>query len=121
MRTHRRLAHQRLERRLEEARRIAELRSGARGKDARTALIRVEAEVAASDALLAEDPASLEPGVVAEATQKAVDMLADVQNALEMVSALPDADFKADSGRWMPRAPRGGPVLCCLGLDSSRT
>ena len=83
------MAHDRLERKLEEARRIAELRSGARGKDARAVLIKVEQEVAASSALLAEDAAGLEPGVVAEETQLAVDMLADAENSLEMVGYLP--------------------------------
>lgn len=85
VRARRRLAHERLERKLEEARRIAELRSGARGKDARAELIRVEKEVAESEALLAEDAATLEPAVVAEETQLAVDLLADAENALEMV------------------------------------
>lgn len=87
------MAHDRLERKLEEARRIAELRSGARGKDARAVLIKVEQEVAESNALLAEDVAALAPGVVAEETQLAVDMLADAENALEMVGS---------PLRWLP-------------------
>lgn len=84
---YRRLSHERLEKRLQEARKIAERRSGARGATARRVLNSMEEEVAASEERMNEDLSSLEASVVASETKAAVDMLSEVSSQLEMMDA----------------------------------
>jgi ATPase subunit of ABC transporter with duplicated ATPase domains len=87
MHAYRRLSHERLEKRLLEARKIAERRSGARGATARRVLNTMEEEVAKSEERVNEDLSGLEAGIVASETKAAVDMLSEVSSQLEMMDA----------------------------------
>lgn len=84
---YRRLSHERLEKRLQEARKIAERRSGARGATARRVLNSMEEEVAASEERMRADLTSLDTGIVASETKAAVDMLSEVSSQLERMDA----------------------------------
>lgn len=87
VKAYRQLSHERLERRLAEARKIAERRSGARGATARRALNKTEDELAVSEARLKAGFKDLEPAEVSVDTNAAVDMLSEVQSALELMNA----------------------------------
>ncbi|KAK5711537.1 hypothetical protein LTR15_012378 [Elasticomyces elasticus] len=89
---YRELAHQRLEDDVSEAKQTAARRSGVRGLEARKTLVRLEEAISqSSDRLalisIANDIESDETATGANETQKALDMLADVQSSLEAMNA----------------------------------
>ena len=79
--------HERLQHKLEESRRLAERRSGARGLKARQELISVEEEIVQSQASLDEDLNNIDTTVLSEQTKGAVDMLSEVQSSLDLMDA----------------------------------
>lgn len=83
VRAYRRVAHERLEKRLADVKQIAKRRSGARGKEASKVQLRLEGEVDASAARLTE-PLSVDE--ISDETQKSAEMLSEVQTSLELVS-----------------------------------
>ena len=83
VKAYRKLSHERLEQRVAEARQIALRRSGARGAKARSVLLQSEAELKSSESTLREE---ITPSHMSEDSQKAAEMLAEVQSALELVS-----------------------------------
>jgi ATPase subunit of ABC transporter with duplicated ATPase domains len=87
VRAYRRISHERLLVRLKEAQRIAERRSGARGKNARKELIKLEEKVEDLKASLVEEEGEVDPSVISEETQAAADMLLSVQAGLEEMDA----------------------------------
>lgn len=94
VRAYRKVCHDRLALRLKEAHRIAERRSGARGKLARKELIKLEAKFEESKAGLTLDENEIDPAKLSEETQAAADMLTSVQAALELMDAS-EAEVKA--------------------------
>ncbi|KAF1831641.1 P-loop containing nucleoside triphosphate hydrolase protein [Decorospora gaudefroyi] len=94
VRVYRRIDHERLALRLKESHRIAERRSGARGKLARKELIKLEERFEASQKRLEEDEGDIDALVLSEETQAAVDLLAGVQASLELMDAS-EAEAKA--------------------------
>ncbi|KAF2790089.1 ABC transporter ATP-binding protein uup-1 [Melanomma pulvis-pyrius CBS 109.77] len=90
----RRIAHERLTLQLKEAHRIAERRSGARGKLARKELIKFEERVEESKARLEQDESEIDPAKMSDETRDAADMLAGVQATLELMDAS-EAEAKA--------------------------
>lgn len=87
VRAYRRIEHERLARQLKEGHRIAERRSGARGKQARKELIKLEERFQVSEQRLVGTEASIEPSRLSTETQAAADMLAGVQSLLELMDA----------------------------------
>ncbi|KAL6710111.1 hypothetical protein ACN47E_009902 [Coniothyrium glycines] len=87
VRAYRRLGHERLALQLKQAHRIAERRSGARGKLARKDLIKIEEQYESSKRRLVESESEIDPAQLSEETQAAADMLNDVQASLELMSA----------------------------------
>jgi ATP-binding cassette, subfamily F, member 3 len=87
VKAYRLLSHERLETKLHQSQQVALRRSGARGKDARKALILVEEELAASDERLKEDLSNIDTTVLSKETQAAADMLVEVQSQLEMMDS----------------------------------
>ncbi|PVH95049.1 ABC transporter ATP-binding protein uup-1 [Periconia macrospinosa] len=87
VKTYRRIAHERLGRQLEEAQRIAERRSGARGKLARKDLIKFEERFEESKARVLQEESEIEPTKLSEDTHAAAEMLASVQATLELMDA----------------------------------
>ncbi|KAF1984916.1 ABC transporter ATP-binding protein uup-1 [Aulographum hederae CBS 113979] len=87
VKAYRKVSHDRLERRTAEARQIAERRSGARGKDARKQLIKLEEQVETSLASLDFAVDDVNPDQMSEETQAAANMLADVLSSLELMDA----------------------------------
>jgi ATPase subunit of ABC transporter with duplicated ATPase domains len=87
VKVYRQLSYERLERRLAEVRKIAERRSGARGATARRSLNKTEDELAVSEARMKADFKDLEPAEMSVDTTAAVDMLSEVQSALELMNA----------------------------------
>ncbi|QDS72049.1 hypothetical protein FKW77_002532 [Venturia effusa] len=87
VKAYRQVAHQRLQKQLDEWRQIATRRSGARGKDARKELIIMEEEFAESLERLSADLEAIDPAVLSAETNEAVDMLSEVQSRLEMMNA----------------------------------
>ncbi|KAH7381491.1 P-loop containing nucleoside triphosphate hydrolase protein [Phaeosphaeria sp. MPI-PUGE-AT-0046c] len=94
IRAFRTISHERLELQLKEAHRIAERRSGARGKLARKELIKLEERFEESKARLEESEADIDPSKLSEETQAAADMLLGVQASLELMDAA-SAEAKA--------------------------
>lgn len=94
VRAFRRLGHERLAMQLKQAHRIAERRSGARGKLARKELIKLEERMEDSKKRLAEDEGDIDPTQLSEETQAAADMLSGVQASLELMNAS-EAEAKA--------------------------
>ncbi|KAF2670340.1 ABC transporter ATP-binding protein uup-1 [Microthyrium microscopicum] len=86
-RAYRTISHQRLQRKWDEGNSYAERRSGARGKNARKALLIVEEELKMSQERLAEDLSKLDATVLSQETQAVSEMLADTHTALEMMDA----------------------------------
>ncbi|KAK4620608.1 ABC transporter F family member 3 [Fulvia fulva] len=93
VRAYRRVAHERLEKRLADVKQIAKRRSGARGKEASKVQLRLEGEVDASAARLTE-PLSVDE--ISDETQKSAEMLSEVQTSLELMDAS-GAEAKARS------------------------
>ncbi|RAQ99509.1 P-loop containing nucleoside triphosphate hydrolase protein [Stemphylium lycopersici] len=94
VRAYRRIGHDRLALQLKEGHRIAERRSGARGKQARKELVKLEARFQESERQLAESEDEIDPTKLSEETQAAADMLSDVQASLELMDA-GEAEAKA--------------------------
>ncbi|KAF2263115.1 ABC transporter ATP-binding protein uup-1 [Lojkania enalia] len=94
VRAYRQLSHERLALQLKEAHRIAERRSGARGKLARKELIKYEERFEESQSRLEQDESEIDPSKLAEETQVAADMLTSVQATLELMDAA-EAEAKA--------------------------
>ncbi|KAH6629271.1 ABC transporter ATP-binding protein uup-1 [Boeremia exigua] len=83
----RRIRAERMKERLKEGHRIAERRSGARGKLARKELIRLEELWEEAKLAVEEGEAEVDATRMAEDTQAAADLLAGVQGALELMDA----------------------------------
>ncbi|KAF2194061.1 ABC transporter ATP-binding protein uup-1 [Zopfia rhizophila CBS 207.26] len=94
VRAFRQLSHDRLALQLKEAHRIAERRSGVRGKLARKEVLKLEERFEESKARLEEQESDIDPTKMSEETQAAADMLSSVQSALELMNA-PEAEAKA--------------------------
>ncbi|CAO2658364.1 Nn.00g060870.m01.CDS01 [Neocucurbitaria sp. VM-36] len=94
VRAYRRVGHERLALQLKEGHRIAERRSGARGKTARKELIKLEERYEESAKRLEEGENDVDPTRLSEETQAAADMLTGVQAALELMNA-EEAEAKA--------------------------
>ncbi|KAJ4299210.1 hypothetical protein N0V90_004454 [Kalmusia sp. IMI 367209] len=90
----RKVSHDRLALQLKEAHRIAERRSGARGKLARKELLKLEERFEESKARLAQGENDIDPADLSKETHAAADMLTSVQAALEMMDAA-QAEAKA--------------------------
>ncbi|KAH8711953.1 ABC transporter ATP-binding protein uup-1 [Phaeosphaeriaceae sp. PMI808] len=91
---YRKISHERLALQLKEGHRIAERRSGARGKQARKELIKLEERFEASKQRLEEDENDVDPATVSEETQATADMLLSVQASLDLMNAA-EAEAKA--------------------------
>lgn len=94
VRAYRQLSHDRLLLQLKEAHRIAERRSGARGKLARKELIKFEERVEESKTRLGQDENEIDPTELSGETQAAADMLSSIQSSLELMDAS-EAESKA--------------------------
>jgi ATP-binding cassette subfamily F protein 3 len=94
VRAYRKIIHERLALQLKEGHRIAERRSGARGKLARKELIKLEERFEESKGRLQQDERDIDPTHLSEETHAAADMLTSVQSALEMMDAS-EAETKA--------------------------
>jgi ATP-binding cassette subfamily F protein 3 len=92
VRAYRRIGHERLGLQLREGHRIAERRSGARGKAARKELIKLEERFQESEQRLQET--DIDHTKLSEETQAAADLLAGVQASLELMDAS-EAEAKA--------------------------
>lgn len=83
VRAYREVSHWRLERKVENARQVAERRSGARGKDARKVLLRLEEELVVSELKRSQE---VTPEEMSDEIQKAAELVAEIQAALDLVS-----------------------------------
>jgi ATP-binding cassette subfamily F protein 3 len=87
VRAYRRIQTERLALRLREAHRIAERRSGARGKLARKDLLKLEERYEAAKRSVEEDERAVDPQQMSEDTQGAADLLSGIQASLELMDA----------------------------------
>jgi ATP-binding cassette subfamily F protein 3 len=87
VRAYRSITHERLALQLKEGHRVAERRSGARGKQARKELIKLEERFEESKKLLEETENDVDPTKLSEETQAVADMLTSVQASLELMDA----------------------------------
>jgi ATP-binding cassette subfamily F protein 3 len=87
VRAYRQISHDRLLLQLKEGHRIAERRSGARGKQARKELVKLEERVEESQNRLEESENDIDPIKLSEETQAVADMLSQVQASLELMDA----------------------------------
>jgi ATPase subunit of ABC transporter with duplicated ATPase domains len=87
VRAYRRIQTERLALRLKEAHRIAERRSGARGKLARKELTKLEERYEESKKSVGEEESGVDTTRLSEDTQAAADMLSSVQASLELMDA----------------------------------
>lgn len=87
VRAYRRVGAERLALRLEEAHRVAERRSGARGKTARKELVKLEERYEEARRSVHEEEADIGPAQISEETQAAADMLSGIQASLELMDA----------------------------------
>lgn len=94
VRAYRRITHDRLALQLKEGHRVAERRSGARGKQARKELIKLEERFEESKKRLEEEEHEVDPMKLSEETQATADMLSHVQASLELMDAA-EAEAKA--------------------------
>uniref|UniRef100_A0A8H7TVM1 ABC transporter domain-containing protein n=1 Tax=Bionectria ochroleuca TaxID=29856 RepID=A0A8H7TVM1_BIOOC len=92
----RRLKHERLQHRLFKLSKDARLRSGARGLQARKALVAFEKVVAESQALVDQPSEEISASALQEETQEAADMLADLHIQVEP-ARLSETESKAKS------------------------
>jgi ATP-binding cassette subfamily F protein 3 len=83
----RKIKHERLAVQLKEAHRIAERRSGARGKLARKELIKFEERFEESKLRLEQDVIEIDTETMSNETRDAADMLSGVQGQLELMDA----------------------------------
>ncbi|KAJ4349668.1 uncharacterized protein N0V89_008285 [Didymosphaeria variabile] len=94
VRAFRRVSHDRLALQLKEAHRIAERRSGARGKMARKELIKLEERFEESKSRLTQNQGDIDPAKLSSEIHAAADLLTNVQSALELMDAS-QAEVKA--------------------------
>ncbi len=87
VKAYRQVCHDRLAVQLKEAHRIAEYRSGARGKQARKELIKLEERFEESATRIEESENDIDATKLSEETQAAADMLSGVQASLELMDA----------------------------------
>ncbi|KAL5382937.1 hypothetical protein DPSP01_006207 [Paraphaeosphaeria sporulosa] len=87
VRAFRKVTHDRLALQLKEANRIAERRSGARGKLARKELIKLEERFEESKARLTHDESEVDAANLSTETRAAADLLTNIQSALELMDA----------------------------------
>ncbi|OSS47280.1 hypothetical protein B5807_10081 [Epicoccum nigrum] len=87
VRAYRRIQAERLALRLKEAHRIAERRSGARGKLARKELVKLEEMYQEASKAVEEDEDDVDPTRMSGDTQAAADALASIQASLELMDA----------------------------------
>ncbi|KAL1598115.1 hypothetical protein SLS59_007125 [Nothophoma quercina] len=87
VRAYRRIQSERLAVKLKEAHRIAERRSGARGKLARKELIMLEEAFSESRTAVEEEESEVDAARISEETKAAADMLSAVQASLELIDA----------------------------------
>jgi ATP-binding cassette subfamily F protein 3 len=87
VRAYRSVTHERLALQLKEGHRVAERRSGARGKQARKELIKLEERFEESKQRLEETENDVDPTKLSEETQGVADMLTSVQASLELMDA----------------------------------
>ena len=87
VRAYRRIQAERLALRLKEAHRIAERRSGARGKLARKELVKLEELCQEATKAVEEEENDVDPTRMSEETQAAADTLASIQASLELMDA----------------------------------
>jgi len=87
VRAYRKISHERLALQLKEGHRIAERRSGARGKQARKELIKLEERFGESERRLLETEGDIDAAKLSEETQATADMLSSVQASLELMDA----------------------------------
>lgn len=87
VRAYRCISHERLALQLKENHRLAERRSGARGKQARKELIKLEEHFEASKKRLEEVESDIDATMVSQDIQAAADMFASVQASLELMDA----------------------------------
>ena len=87
VRAYRRIRSERLAVRLKEAHRIAERRSGARGKLARKELIMLEEAFSESRTAVEQEESEVDATRMSEETKAAADMLSAVQASLELIDA----------------------------------
>jgi ATP-binding cassette subfamily F protein 3 len=87
VRAYRRIGHARLALQLREGHRIAERRSGARGKQARKELVKLEERFQESEKRLVESEGDIDPTTLSEETRAAMDMLSGVQASLDLMDA----------------------------------
>ena len=87
VRAYRRIQAERLALRLREAHRIAERRSGARGKLARKELVKLEEMYQEASKAVEEDEDDVDPTRMSGDTQAAADALASIQASLELMDA----------------------------------
>ncbi|KAL1610531.1 hypothetical protein SLS60_002200 [Paraconiothyrium brasiliense] len=83
----RRVSHGRLALQLKEAHRIAERRSGARGKMARKELITLEERFEESRSRLTQNESDIDPASLSSEIHAATDLLTNIQSALELMDA----------------------------------
>jgi ATPase subunit of ABC transporter with duplicated ATPase domains len=108
VRAYRRLNHERLALQLKEAHRIAERRSGARGKSARKELIKLEEKFEESKAELLENESEVDPAMLSRETRAAADMLTNIQASLQVMDA-------------SEAEPKARTVLLGLGFKEDKT
>jgi ATP-binding cassette subfamily F protein 3 len=94
VRAYRKISHERLALQLKEAHRIAERRSGVRGKLARKELLKIEERFEESKRRLQHAESDIDPTELSEETRAAADLLISIQSALEMMHAS-EAETKA--------------------------
>ena len=87
IRAYRRVEHDRIALRLREAHRLAERRSGARGKLARKELTELEGLFGESSQRLQEQEQPMDPTHLIRETEAAADMLRDIQASLELMGS----------------------------------
>lgn len=87
IRAYRHIQCERLALRLKEAHRIAERRSGARGKLARKELIKLEERCEEAKKKVGEKEGEVDPTQLSEDTQAAADLLSGIQASLELMDA----------------------------------
>ncbi|KAF2870355.1 ABC transporter ATP-binding protein uup-1 [Massariosphaeria phaeospora] len=94
VKAYRKIENERRAVQLKQAHRVAERRSGARGKQARMELIKLEEQFVESKARLDQDEREINPTQLSEETQAAADMLSSVYAFLELMFAS-EAEAKA--------------------------
>ena len=87
VRAYRHIQTERLALKLKEAHRVAERRSGARGKLARKDLLKLEERYEAAKQSVGEDETAVDPQQMSEDMQGAADLLSGIQASLELMDA----------------------------------